>query len=311
MIPSNNIDVNGTAGLSPNGSGGNGSPLSTTPRTNIAPAAPGIPRRPRRSSASQLVKQKAALPLRAPSLSPDSEPSRSGSSSGAGVGSPLKPAPGPYTVRDPEVVYPSAPLAMDTSYQNMPAESPVSASSTSSSVYMEQQQYMDQQQYPAPPGPPPMQQQSIPQTSIPMPHSQSSIPMPQSHSHSHSHSPQTPITPTTASHLPLDDGDKPFIFYPEYEQAQTVPLPLPKQAAYPADGGMGVGVGKYPAEMGASVGTDCSHLLNPAVAPGVLQAHYGQPGLVSYDQGYAYPAYGYVEGYAPVQVQEVEGWGGY
>ncbi|KAI0299976.1 hypothetical protein B0F90DRAFT_566876 [Multifurca ochricompacta] len=74
--------------------------------------------------------------------------------------------------------------------------------------------------------------------------------------------PSSALSPTTAT----DDGDKPFIFYPEYEEALIPPPPLftPHSAATQP---------MHVAQYWSTASTDYSHILNPAVSPGLLRAN--------------------------------------
>ncbi|KAH9961896.1 hypothetical protein BC827DRAFT_1155102 [Russula dissimulans] len=79
--------------------------------------------------------------------------------------------------------------------------------------------------------------------------------------------PQLTAASASAS-MTTDDGDKPFIFYPEYEESlvpQPPPLfaPLSTTAAHPAT------VAHY----WPTAGGDYSHILNPVIAPGLLRAN--------------------------------------
>ncbi|KAN0133509.1 hypothetical protein V8E53_008677 [Lactarius tabidus] len=69
-----------------------------------------------------------------------------------------------------------------------------------------------------------------------------------------------PTTPAT------DDGDKPFIFYPEYEHALVPPPPLFASLSAPAQE-------THVAQYWQTANEDYSHSLNPAVSPGLLRAN--------------------------------------
>ncbi|KAI0251615.1 hypothetical protein BJV78DRAFT_1209230 [Lactifluus subvellereus] len=114
-------------------------------------------------------------------------------------------------------------------------------------------------------------------------------------------------TPTT------DDGDKPFIFYPEYEDALIPPPPLftPLSAAAQPT---------HVAQYWSTASADYSHILNPAVSPGLLRANpppvYDIP---MYDSpAYSPPAHPHVSSHAPPgsvyaseQSSSLQSWAGY
>ena len=110
-----------------------------------------------------------------------------------------------------------------------------------------------------------------------------------------------------------DDGDKPFIFYPEYEDALMPPPPLfspPSAAAQSA----------YVAQYWSTTSADYSHILNPAVSPGLLRANpppvYDVP---MYDSpAHSPPAHPHVGSHAPPggvyaseQSSSLQSWAGY
>ena len=76
----------------------------------------------------------------------------------------------------------------------------------------------------------------------------------------------------SAQHAPppapvTDDGDKPFIFYPEYEALVPPPPPLFASLSAPAQD---THVAQY---WQTAASADYSHFLNPAVPPGLLRAN--------------------------------------
>ncbi len=76
---------------------------------------------------------------------------------------------------------------------------------------------------------------------------------------------QPPVQRSTPPAPAADDGDKPFIFYPEYETFVPppplfAPLSVPSQATHVAQNWQ-------------TASADYSHVLNPAVSPGLLRAN--------------------------------------
>ena len=131
----------------------------------------------------------------------------------------------------------------------------------------------------------------------------------------------SPMSLHSNSHTqPLDDGDKPFIFYPEYERSMSAgefhsspavdyqaaqPYPPPPQPPPSHD--------DYPASWPAPQSTDYSHMLNPAVSPGMLRSiPLSHPPAQVY--GYQYGVSGSSAAYmnfGPMQQPAVQTWTGY
>jgi hypothetical protein len=93
----------------------------------------------------------------------------------------------------------------------------------------------------------------------------------------------TPPPPASAPAPPTDDGDKPFIFYPEYEEALIPPPPpLFTQLSAPTHQPTATATTTTTAAAAANhmaahywptASADYSHILNPAVSPGLLRAN--------------------------------------
>jgi hypothetical protein len=116
--------------------------------------------------------------------------------------------------------------------------------------------------------------------------------------------------------MTTDDGDKPFIFYPEYEEALAPPPPLPvfaplsTAAAHPATA----------AHYWSTASGDYSHILNPVIPPGLLRANppsvYDAPVFDS--PAHSQPAHSHVSAYmqpgvvyASEQSSSLQSWAGY
>ena len=119
-------------------------------------------------------------------------------------------------------------------------------------------------------------------------------------------------TPRVVAPAPTDDGDKPFIFYPEYEDA-LVPQP-PIFPTLPA--------AAQPMQMApywTTASADYSHILNPAVTPGLLRANHPQVYDAVYDSpAQPQPAHAHVSShvqpgvmYASEQSSSLQSWAGY
>ncbi|KAI9451596.1 hypothetical protein F5148DRAFT_1290035 [Russula earlei] len=113
---------------------------------------------------------------------------------------------------------------------------------------------------------------------------------------------------------PADDGDKPFIFYPEYEEA-IVPPPFPLFAPLSA-AAQSATVAQY----WQTSGGDYSHVLNPAVGPGLIRA--GPPPVydapVFDSTAHSQPVHSHVSAhmqagvvYASEQSSSLQSWAGY
>ncbi len=119
------------------------------------------------------------------------------------------------------------------------------------------------------------------------------------------------IAPVPASAPMTDDGDKPFIFYPEYEDALMPQAPLfaPLSAA------------TQPTPMTQYWSVDYSHILNPAATPGLLRGDptpvYEMPvydSLVHPQPTHSHVASHHVQPgvvYASEQSSSLQSWAGY
>jgi hypothetical protein len=121
----------------------------------------------------------------------------------------------------------------------------------------------------------------------------------------------------SAQHAPppapaTDDGDKPFIFYPEYETL-VPPPPLFASLSEPAQD-------THVAQYWHTASADYSHFLNPAVSPGLLRANpppvYDMP--VCDSPAHSPPAHVHVGShtppggvYASEQSSSLQSWAGY
>jgi hypothetical protein len=86
--------------------------------------------------------------------------------------------------------------------------------------------------------------------------------------------------PVSAPAPPTDDGDKPFIFYPEYEEALIPPPPpLFTQLSAPSlqptvtATTTAAAANHVAAQYWPTASADYSHILNPGVSPGLLRAN--------------------------------------
>ncbi|SRR6266851_405805 len=110
-----------------------------------------------------------------------------------------------------------------------------------------------------------------------------------------------------------DDGDKPFIFYPEYEDALAPPPLFPSLSAAAQPVPM--------AQYWTTANADYSHILNPALAPGLLRAanHPQVYDIPAYDSpAHVQPAHAHVSShvqpgvvYASEQSSSLQSWAGY
>lgn len=123
-----------------------------------------------------------------------------------------------------------------------------------------------------------------------------------------------PVAPALAQAPMTDDGDKPFIFYPEYEDAlvpQPPIFPTLSAAAQPTQ----------MAQYWTTASADYSHILNPAVTPGLLRANHPQvyDAVSAYNSpGQPQPAHAHVSShlqpgvvYASEQSSSLHSWAGY
>jgi hypothetical protein len=126
------------------------------------------------------------------------------------------------------------------------------------------------------------------------------------------------IAPVPAAAPTNDDGDKPFIFYPEYEDALMPQAPL--FASLPA--------ATQPTPMTqfwstASAAEDYSHILNPAATPGLLRGDptsvYDMPVVYDTPVHHPQPSHSHVTShhvqpgvvYASEQCTSLQSWAGY
>ena len=130
------------------------------------------------------------------------------------------------------------------------------------------------------------------------------------------HTTHPAVGPAPVSQAPMtDDGDKPFIFYPEYEDAlvpQPPPFPSLSAAAQPTQ------MAQY---WTTTASADYSHILNPAVAPGLLRANHPAvyDAVSAYDSpAHPQPAHAHLSShvqpgvlYASEQSSSLQSWAGY
>jgi hypothetical protein len=85
--------------------------------------------------------------------------------------------------------------------------------------------------------------------------------------------PASAPAPVSAPAPPTDDGDKPFIFYPEYEEVLIPPPPPLFTRLSPPAHQSTAAANHVAAQYWPTANADYSHILNPAVSPGLLRAN--------------------------------------
>ena len=123
-----------------------------------------------------------------------------------------------------------------------------------------------------------------------------------------------PVAPVLSQAPVSDDGDKPFIFYPEYEDAVMPQPPLFPSLSAPAQT-------TQMAQYWTTGSADYSHILNSAVAPGLLRATHPPvyETVSTYDPlTHPQPAHAHLSShvqpgvvYAGEQSSSLQSWAGY